>query len=553
MMMMAAAAAQASTDPTQDDVDEDIAVDRADARLLDHRMRSMNMIPAGNSLDNSAPFVLQTNHLDYIHDLVFDTYGRRMASCSGDRFVKIWDMRGVVAAAASTMAATSTVGGAHEGQQQQQSQQQQSQQVVRDAWVCSAAWQAHRGSVTCLSWCHPEYGTLLATSGLDQEVKIWEERSTAGLLAGGTNNGVGVPSPAAAVGANNNSNGNSTSSLWTLRASLTEAKRAVTCVAFAPRHCGLKVASASCDGSVRIYEAIDVVNVGSWPLSATLQAYGSNEKDEDDDEDDGGGNRQRGHRHGNAAADPRASSSSASSASSYSPSSHWLTLSWCTGRFDPPTLVVGGGTHPTESAISMAAATTTTTGADKSSSLSSAGTVNAILIYRYMDTARAWLPMRILPRSVAPPLTSNGAVLASSPALCVAWAPNVGRRYHYVAAAFGDGLVVYKLKRGGIGMGGTAGAAAAATTTPTSGGSTAAHTTADLEFESAQVLPVASAWRCQWNVTGTVLACSGDSGSVHMYKVSPHSGKFDLVSEIRHSNSNNNKLADGNESSNGQD
>jgi nucleoporin SEH1 len=549
-MMMATAAAQASTDPPQDDVDEDSTVDRADARLLDHRMRrSRNMIPAGNN--NGSPFVLQTNHLDYIHDLVFDTYGRRMASCSGDRFVKIWDMRGVVAAGgASTTAAAGGASTAPDAQQQaQQQSQQQSQAVVRDAWVCSAAWQAHRGSVTCLSWCHPEYGTLLATSGLDQEVKIWEERSTAGLLAGGTNNGAGVSSTAAAVGANSNSNNgssSSTSSLWTLRASLTEAKRAVTCVAFAPRHCGLKLASASCDGSVRIYEAIDVVNVGSWPLAATLQAYGSNEKDEDDDEDDGGGNRHRGNRYGGTTtADPRASSSSASS---YSPSSHWLTLSWCTGRFDPPTLVVGGGTHPTESAISMAASATTATTTSTSSSTAAAGgggTVNAILIYRYMDTARAWLPMRILPRSVAPPLTSNGAVLASSPALCVAWAPNVGRRYHYVAAAFGDGLVVYKLKRGGIGMGGTAGAAAA-----TSGASsTAAHTTADLEFESAQVLPVASAWRCQWNVTGTVLACSGDSGSVHMYKVSPHNGKFDLVSEIRHNSSKN--IADG--SGNGQD
>jgi nucleoporin SEH1 len=148
-------------------------------------------------------------------------------------------------------------------------------------------------------------------------------------------------------------------------------------------------------------------------------------------------------------------------------------------------------------------------------------------------------------------LTSNGVVLASSPVLCVAWAPNVGRRYHYVAAAYGDGLVVYKLKRGGIGMGGTAGAAAATSGTS----STTAHATAaaDLEFESAQVLPVASAWRCQWNVTGTVLACSGDSGSVHMYKVSPHSGKFVLVSEIRHNSNNNNKLADGNESSSGND
>jgi hypothetical protein len=74
--------------PDDDDVDDIGAVDRSCRRPLSSStigwMRSSrNMIRAGNI--DSAPFALQTNHLDYcIHDdLVFDTYGRRMASCSG--------------------------------------------------------------------------------------------------------------------------------------------------------------------------------------------------------------------------------------------------------------------------------------------------------------------------------------------------------------------------------------------------------------------------------------------------------------------------------------
>jgi nucleoporin SEH1 len=230
-----------------------------------------------------------------------------------------------------------------------------------------------------------------------------------------------------------------------------------------------------------------------------------------------------------------------------------MTLSWCTGRFDPPTLVVGGGTHPTEAVL---AATAAAAASAPASAPSSTGTVNAVVIYRYMDTARAWLPLRVLPRfagaggsssSSSSSSSSNPAqqlqqpLLAASPALCVAWAPNVGRRYHYVAAAYGDALVVYKLRRGASSAAALGAGAAASTTgaappsASTSAAAAAASTTDDLKLESVQVLPVSSAWRCQWNVTGTVLACSGDSGRVLMYKVSPHSGLFDLVSSILHS------------------
>ncbi len=81
-------------------------------------------------------------------------------------------------------------------------------------------WQAHKGSVSMLSWGHPEFGSLIATCGADHEAKIFEERT----------------------------NATSAASRWTAKAQLTEARKAVNCVEFAPRHWGLKLATGSADG-----------------------------------------------------------------------------------------------------------------------------------------------------------------------------------------------------------------------------------------------------------------------------------------------------------------
>jgi nucleoporin SEH1 len=37
-------------------------------------------------------------------------------------------------------------------------------------------------------------------------------------------------------------------------------------VEFAPRHLGLRLAAAGADGVVRVYEAVDVMNLSHWPL-----------------------------------------------------------------------------------------------------------------------------------------------------------------------------------------------------------------------------------------------------------------------------------------------
>eukprot|EP00980_Cylindrotheca_fusiformis_P010708 scaffold2400_cov187-Cylindrotheca_fusiformis.AAC.13 len=297
--------------------------------------------------------VLSSAHQDYVHHIAFDIYGRRMATCSGDRFVRVWDL------------------------------------TDDGMWSLVARWQAHKGSVTMLSWAHPEFGSLLATCGSDHEAKIWEEHI----------------------------NLTSAAPIWTTKTQLTDARKAVSCLEFAPRHWGLKLATGSADGSVRIYEAVDVMNLAQWPISATLQCF-----------EEGLG---------------------------------VTCLSWSNGRFEPPTLVVGGA-HP--------------------------------IVYRYSESSRQYNQLIALP---PPPI---GDVLD------VAWAPNVGRRYHYIAAAEGQQLRIFKLMRNGQG--------------------------GELELVSTQTLEVSNAWRCQWNITGTVLASSGDLGLVQLWK-SDFEGNFKCVSKIQ--------------------
>ena len=172
---------------------------------------------------SSNPQVLSSFHSDYIYQISFDTYGRRLATCSGDRFVRVWDL------------------------------------LENGEWNASGQFQAHRGSVLSLAWAHPEYGCLLATGGSDQEAKIWEERSP--MAVGGS------------AGASNAGMTSVSGGRWNLKASLAEARRGVTCLEFSPRHFGLKLAVGSADGCVRIYEAVDVSYRGEANASYVALAY----------------------------------------------------------------------------------------------------------------------------------------------------------------------------------------------------------------------------------------------------------------------------------------
>mmetsp|Transcript_8025 Transcript_8025/g.15118 ORF Transcript_8025/g.15118 Transcript_8025/m.15118 type:complete len:359 (-) Transcript_8025:18-1094(-) len=342
------------------------------------------------------PQILQSSHKDYIHDIAFDHYGRRIATASGDRTVKIWDLD------ENGEWTSSSEGGATE-------------------------WKAHLGAVTSLSWGHPEFGQLLATSGSDGFAAIWEERAEGGSgimgSSGSTEQSPGVSG--------------ATSTRWTERARLTDARKSLSCVKFAPRHLRLQLATVSADGMVRIYEAVDVMNLDQWLLKNSIKV-------EADSSTDLG----------------------------------VTCLDWCSGRFEPPTLVVGDS-------------------------------LGSVKVYRYSDVSRNWGLYLTLQSHTSP---RRGV-------LDVAWAPDVGRSYHLISSCGRDELLlVHRLKKN--------------TSSQDGNTNSASKTEGGLELDTCQQLDNSvDTWRVAWNVTGTVLASSGDSGVVKLWK-SDFRGNWKCVSDI---------------------
>ncbi|XP_065833276.1 nucleoporin SEH1-like [Oscarella lobularis] len=149
--------------------------------------------------------VIPVDHKDIIHDVAYDFYGRRMATCSSDQSVKVWDLK-------------------------------------KGEWHCTANWKTHSGSVWRVDWAHPEFGQLLVTCSFDRTAAVWEEQISDAKAS------------------------DSEPSHWAKKASLVDSRTSVTDVKFAPKHLGLMLATCSADGTVRIYEAPDVMNLSQWSL-----------------------------------------------------------------------------------------------------------------------------------------------------------------------------------------------------------------------------------------------------------------------------------------------
>jgi len=83
---------------------------------------------------------LETQHADMIHDAQFDYYGKRIATCSSDKVIKIFD-------------------------------------VGTDANTHLTDLRGHEGPVWQVAWAHPKFGTVLASCSYDRKVLIWKETS----------------------------------------------------------------------------------------------------------------------------------------------------------------------------------------------------------------------------------------------------------------------------------------------------------------------------------------------------------------------------------------
>lgn len=86
----------------------------------------------------TASNVIDTGHEDMIHDAEMDYYGLRLATCSSDHSVKIYDVKG------------------------------QTQSLVADL-------KGHCGPVWQVAWAHPKFGYILASCSYDRKVIIWKE------------------------------------------------------------------------------------------------------------------------------------------------------------------------------------------------------------------------------------------------------------------------------------------------------------------------------------------------------------------------------------------
>ncbi|KAJ7074974.1 WD40-repeat-containing domain protein [Mycena belliarum] len=161
-------------------------------------------------------------HSDLVTDASYDFYGLRLATCSLDQRIKVWQL-----------------------------------DETNGSWAVEDDWKAHDAAVSKLSWAHPEFGTIIASASFDRTVKVWEQAALP------VSQGPAVNGSATA----NNTNANASTSRWIERAVLPEARGTVRAVEFSPHHFGLKIASISSDNHLRIYECLEQPALTTWQLA----------------------------------------------------------------------------------------------------------------------------------------------------------------------------------------------------------------------------------------------------------------------------------------------
>ncbi|KAI8918541.1 WD40-repeat-containing domain protein [Powellomyces hirtus] len=192
-------------------------------------------------------------HEDLIHDVAYDFYGKRLVTCSSDQKLKVWDM-----------------------------------DEEKGTWVPNDSWKGHDSSILKVTWAHPEYGQVFASCSFDRTVRVWEEQDQEAKNGGRR---------------------------WAEKARLADSKGPVQDLEFAPTHLGLKLATTAADGILRIYEAMDVVQLGQWTLMDEIEIFSGGQPPPD---------------------------ASTTTTSGVVITSHYC-LSWCPSRFQPQMLLVGCG------------------------------------------------------------------------------------------------------------------------------------------------------------------------------------------------------------------
>jgi WD40 repeat protein len=83
-----------------------------------------------------------------VHDVAFDLHAQRIATCSSDQKIRIWERIEVL-----------------------------TEPVQTTPWQCTSEVKgAHKGAVWRVCWADPEYGQIFASSGNDMKICIYKEK-----------------------------------------------------------------------------------------------------------------------------------------------------------------------------------------------------------------------------------------------------------------------------------------------------------------------------------------------------------------------------------------
>jgi protein transport protein SEC13 len=183
----------------------------------------------GQATMSSAPVNFDSGHSGMVHDAQLDYYGRRLATCSSDSTIKLFD-------------------------------------VVGEQHTHLADLTGHEGPVWQVAWAHPSFGSLLASCSFDHQVIVWKEVSDNQWVqvVGSLNRRI-HPSPIAFTP---NAHSVRTAQVYRSPANLHTAS--VNSIAWAPYETGLILACASSDGSFSI---ITYQKDGSWEATKRDNAH----------------------------------------------------------------------------------------------------------------------------------------------------------------------------------------------------------------------------------------------------------------------------------------
>lgn len=111
--------------------------------LLTRPQQKLKKISSNRSTQQEHPTTMVTignAHEDLIHDAVLDYYGKRLATCSSDKTIKLFEIEGT------------------------------------DNYKLITTLVGHEGPIWQVAWAHPKFGSILASCSYDGKALIWKEQ-----------------------------------------------------------------------------------------------------------------------------------------------------------------------------------------------------------------------------------------------------------------------------------------------------------------------------------------------------------------------------------------